>query len=485
MWRIQFAKPDAKSGFGLSFFVSEFEGRRRIGHGGAVYGFATELAALPDDKLGVIVVASRDVANGVTRHIADLTLERMLALRRGKPLPKLDETAPVPRELARRVAGRYRSAKKQLDLTESNGRLYMFPSQGGARLELRRLGQGLIVDDLLAYGQKITLKGGGLTIGKETYQRIEPPEPRPVPAKWQGLLGEYGPDHNILYISEKDGKLHALIEWVFYYPLEELSEEVYSFPDFGLYQGDKLVFKRDKNGTAAAVEAASVLFRRRPAPAEDGRMFKPVRPVAELRAAALRAKPPKEQNAFFRKPDLVDLTALDKTIKLDIRYASSNNFLGTPLYTSARAFMQRPAAEALLRAHKQLATRGFGLLIHDAYRPWFVTRMFWDATPEKYHLFVADPQEGSRHNRGCAVDLTLYDLKTGKAVDMVSGYDEFSDRAFADYPGGTSRQRRHRDLLRRSMEDEGFTVYPAEWWHYDFRDWRHYPILNLPFEQLQ
>src|SRR5581483_105026 len=104
--------------------------------------------------------------------------------------------------------------------------------------------------------------------------------------------------------------------------------------------------------------------------------------------------------------------------------------LGTPLYTSAKAFLQKPAAEALVRAHKKLGDKGYGLLIHDAYRPWFVTKIFYDAVPEKYRLFVADPFVGSRHNRGCAVDLTLYDRKTGAAVEMVGGYDEFSDRSY-------------------------------------------------------
>ena len=110
--------------------------------------------------------------------------------------------------------------------------------------------------------------------------------------------------------------------------------------------------------------------------------------------------------------------------------------------------MQKPAAEALARVHTKLKQRGYGLLVFDAYRPWHVTKMFWDATPEKFHNFVADPSKGSRHNRGCAVDLALYDVKTGKPVEMVSGYDEFSDRAFPDYTGGTSRQRS--DSVRKS-----------------------------------
>ncbi len=110
--------------------------------------------------------------------------------------------------------------------------------------------------------------------------------------------------------------------------------------------------------------------------------------------------------------------------------------------------------------------------------------MFWDATPEANHGFVADPSKGSKHNRGCAVDLTLYDLRTGDPIRMVGGYDEFSDRSNPDYPGGTSLQRRHRDRLRRAMEDQGFSVNELEWWHFDFKDWPTYPIGNARFEDV-
>ncbi len=153
-------------------------------------------------------------------------------------------------------------------------------------------------------------------------------------------------------------------------------------------------------------------------------------------------------------------------------------------YKQPRAFMQRPAAEAVVRANQKLKTRGLGLLIHDAYRPWFVTKMFWDATPAELKDFVANPANGSRHNRGCAVDLTLYDLETGQPIQMVAGYDEFSARSFPLYPGGTSRQRWYRDLLRRTMEAEGFTIYEYEWWHFDYQDWKQYRIGNLTFEQI-
>ena len=209
----------------------------------------------------------------------------------------------------------------------------------------------------------------------------------------------------------------------------------------------------------------------------------PVRPVAELLPIALAATPPVE-NGDFRPADLVELTSLDRTIRLDIRYAGTRNFLGTPLYSQARAFMQRPAAEALVRVQRSLAAEGYGLLVHDAYRPWYVTRIFWDAMPPELHRYVADPAEGSRHNRGCAVDLTLFELRTGREVEMPSVYDEATERAYPSYTGGSAEQRRRRDLLRRHMEAEGFTVYEFEWWHFDYRDWKSYRIENTRFEDL-
>ncbi|HWE85054.1 MAG TPA: M15 family metallopeptidase [Terracidiphilus sp.] len=209
----------------------------------------------------------------------------------------------------------------------------------------------------------------------------------------------------------------------------------------------------------------------------------PLRSVEELRAEALSAHPPGEKGSF-RQPDLVELVKLDPTIKLDIRYATSDDFLGTPLYTQARAFLQRPAAEALLRVHRELAHHGYGLLIFDGYRPWYVTKILWEATPNNKKIFVANPDKGSIHNRGCAVDLSLYDLSTGKEVKMPSSYDEMTGRAYSEYTGGTDAERVSRDLLRHAMEAQGFTANAEEWWHFNYKDWHQYAVLNTRFEEL-
>ena len=207
------------------------------------------------------------------------------------------------------------------------------------------------------------------------------------------------------------------------------------------------------------------------------------RPVEELEVEALAAVPPPEGGEKL-PPDLVDLSLLDPALRFDIRYAGSNNFMGAPFYRSAMAYPQRPVAEALVTAHRELLRQGFGLLVFDAYRPWYVTWMFWEGTPENLRHFVADPASGSRHNRGAAVDLTLYHIASGSPAAMGSGYDEFTDRSHIDYQGVSAEERENRDRLRGAMEKHGFSVYANEWWHFDHRDWDEYPILNLTFEEL-
>ena len=307
-------------------------------------------------------------------------------------------------------------------------------------------------------------------------------KPSDVPQEWKIWIGEYGSKEVTFTVGESES--HIVI-------IDKAERRKWDLPSPPVQ-------------TAAHVEGGSVVVHFERDPARRLRLctndlcweknaygvddrnvarVKPMRAIDQLRSEALVATPPKE-TGNFRKPDLVELAPLDTSIHLDIRYATANDFLGTPVYSQARAFLERPAAEAVLLVQQKLKPLGYGLLIHDAYRPWYVTKIFWDATPPEGKIFVADPAQGSRHNRGCAVDLTLYDLATGKPIEMPGTYDEMSPRSFPDYPGGTSLERWHRDLLRRAMESEGFTVYEAEWWHFDYKDWKEYPILNVPFEKL-
>jgi D-alanyl-D-alanine dipeptidase len=506
MWTPQFGRPGDESGYGIGFRLSMFDGHRSVGHDGAIYGFATTLQALPDEKLGVIVVTTRDGANAAVDEIGEAALRAMLAARagRGSGVPVAgsstrvaDSTAPVPPNRARLLVGRYappNSPAREIELTHRGTGLGVLPAGGGGIPELRARGDTLVMDDrvfgggsrFLPNGDSATLLLAGSAL-HDTLVRVDHRMPKPASTSWRGVIGEYGPDYDILYVYERDGRLWALIEWFFPYPLTEIARDSFAFPPNGLYDGERIVFARDRSGRATEAIAAGVRFARRniePKAGTNQLRITPLRPVAELRTEALAASPPAE-SGNFRDADLVELVKLDPTIKLEVRYATTNNFLGTQVYDEARAFMQRPAAAALVRAHRALKSLGYGLLIHDAYRPWYVTKIFWDATPPAKKWLVANPAEGSKHNRGSAVDLTLYDLKTGKPVEMVSTYDESTERAYAEYPGGTSLQRWHREVLRQAMEAQGFTVNPQEWWHFDHQEWRSYRIGNIPFSKIK
>jgi D-alanyl-D-alanine dipeptidase len=328
-------------------------------------------------------------------------------------------------------------------------------------------------------GSRRTLFGGQFDIQSPRS------EPAPIKPEWAALIGEYGWDMARFYVLEDGGELKLLAGWFDLETLHPASAGIFTLSTSGPHGAQTVTFLLDAAHNVSGVEIGDVVYKRRPFDAPDQFFhLTPLKPVPELREEALASHPPHE-TGNFRAPDLVELNKLDPTIKLDIRYATSRNFLGSPLYLQSRAYMQRPAAEAVVRASQHLHELGYGLLIHDSYRPWYVTEMFWEGTPPEKRNFVANPANGSRHNRGCAVDLTLYDLKSGEPIRMTGGYDEMSERSYPFYPGGTSSQRWHRDLLRHAMEAEGFTVNPDEWWHFDYKDWNQYPILNLTFEQLE
>lgn len=305
---------------------------------------------------------------------------------------------------------------------------------------------------------------------------------RPSPAV-EAIVGEYGEGKARLVIREMNGALEVSADGRSFEPARETGGDRYAAARLGEFRVDRGVPAAKAKGLAVqsviqGISIGSVFLPRRDYGAAEGVFrIEPLRPVAELAKEARSLSPPKETGDFLPS-DLVDVRSLDKSIALDVRYATTANFLATPVYGKAQVRLQRPAALALVRAHRALKAAGYGLMLHDGYRPWFVTWVFWNATPEASRVFVADPAQGSKHNRGCAIDLTLFDLKTKKAVEMTGGYDEMSPRSYPDYAGGTSRQRALRDLLRQAMEHEGFSVYEAEWWHFDYKDWPRYAIGN-------
>ena len=477
---------DKTRGYGIGFGLSEHGGYQKIGHGGAIYGFSTQLYAIPEIKYGVATSSSVDISNSITTKLSNYALDLMLANKNNEPLPDYIKTLQLDAKISQSLKGHYSRGNLYADI-ELRG-----PSTvlviNSLEVPLKQSSKGIISDGRIDQGSfKIQKSGEDILVNGKLFTKKVKRKKTQFPNEWKGLVGEYGWDHNILFVYEDMGSLWLLMEWIEKNQLLQVKDDLFAFPENSrMYYGERLKFKRNAAGVATEVAIINgPVFKRREIGASNSETFRiePLKPIEELRDIAFKAKPPKE-NQDFLSSDLVELKNIDKTINYDIRYASTNNFMSNKFYTRAEAYLQRPAAQALGRVNKKLKTKGYGLLIHDAYRPWYVTKMFWDATPLDKKLFVANPENGSRHNRGCAIDLTLYDLKSGKVIEMVGGYDEMTERSYPNYYGGTTEQRWHRKLLREVMESEGFNVYEFEWWHFDYKDWKQYPISNDRFEDL-
>jgi CubicO group peptidase (beta-lactamase class C family)/D-alanyl-D-alanine dipeptidase len=485
MMKVQFPTTAGRSQFGLGLIQTDIDGQRCVGYGGLAYGYGSQFWMLPEHKLGVVVLIAKDFTQGLADDLAQNALRQMLAAKQGKPVPQTARREPIPSDIGQAWAGRYsviHPVNADIELEWTGSRLRMWVLRGGVPMDLALVNNEFVTDSCVNIGTRVQRMGDDrLMIGDRVFRRRPEKKPEPVADKWARYIGEYGWDHLKVMIFERERSLYAMIGGTLYYPLTEKSDQEFQFPNHGLLAHARLTFESKDGKRFHQFNVDGVVFPRRWFPEDGGQVFQiqPERPVDVLMKEALAATPPRHQGEF-NSPDLVDLATLDPTIKFDIRYATNDNFLGVPVYPIAKALLQRPAAAALRQAHKSLEKDGFGLLIHDAYRPWHVTKVFWDATPQLHKIFVADPANGSRHNRGCAVDLTLYDLASGQPIIMPGGYDEFSDRSYPLYPGGTSLQRWHRDRLKRAMHEQGFMVYEAEWWHFDFRDWKKYPVLNIP-----
>jgi len=180
--------------------------------------------------------------------------------------------------------------------------------------------------------------------------------------------------------------------------------------------------------------------------------------------------------------EFIELNKMNPNILLDIRYATINNFTGKVVYPEARAFLVSDAAYSLDSVQKELETMGLGLKIYDAYRPLSVQKIFWEIMPDE--RYVADPKKGSRHNRGMAVDLTLVD-KNGKELFMPTEYDDFTEKAHRDYMNISDEQIKNRKILEDVMTKYGFKGLPTEWWHFDYRGWEDYDVMDVEFKDIK
>ncbi|MBK9292057.1 MAG: M15 family metallopeptidase [Bacteroidetes bacterium] len=180
---------------------------------------------------------------------------------------------------------------------------------------------------------------------------------------------------------------------------------------------------------------------------------------------------------------MLNLEALIPGLRLDIRYATTDNFTRTQVYPYPAAWLRKPAALALARVQQALDSLGLALVVYDAYRPYAATLKFYDIYPDP--RFVADPAKGSRHNRGAAVDVGLIRKADGSLLPMPTEYDHFGPEAFPTNNNLPEHIIANRDLLIRIMQRYGFEVLSSEWWHFDFVGWQRFSLLDLSFAQLR
>jgi len=308
-----------------------------------------------------------------------------------------------------------------------------------------------------------------------------PPKPAPCPVEWVGLIGKYGmenSDSSDFLVREEQGRLQI------YRRGQAWDLGPWGRDTFLMQRGERksgIAFARDSSQAGIACYWDDSLFVRKFFPGEKEAPPKPTLdlPLDSLWRQARRAVPPKERGRFSLT-DLVDVRRFDPEIRLALAYAGSQNSYGFPLYDRNVALLQRPAARALACANRWLKERGYVLQLSDAYRPWYVTKFLHLSANAQMKKFVASPAAGSYHNRGTAVDVTLFDLAAGREADMGHLGGELSERAHRFYPGGTSLQRWHRLLLRTAMEKHGFRGLAKEWWHFRYVAGGRYRLCNRP-----
>ena len=178
---------------------------------------------------------------------------------------------------------------------------------------------------------------------------------------------------------------------------------------------------------------------------------------------------------------LIDIGKVNSKIVLDMRYATANNFLKRKVYPVSRCVLRGTAARRLAQVQQDLEKKGFGLKVYDCYRPLSVQKLMWQIKPDPN--YVANPANGSRHNRGAAVDLTMVD-RNGKEVEMPTAFDDFTVRAHRNYSGASAQAKKNSKLLEDTMKKYGFIPLPTEWWHFDAPNWNKYAVLDVKFGEI-
>ena len=316
-------------------------------------------------------------------------------------------------------------------------------------------------------------------------------EPKDCPKDLKYILGMYYGNGEMFLLRENNGEVELVYrfgqnDYTFagsnVYPLYKEHFDSYTINESGpLNHLDAAVrIERSREGYGVSCSVGGNRYSRRFFAGENGRPFRfaPVSDWQALKTAADAAVMP-AQLGTGQQAQLVDLAQAVPGLKFDLRYAQADNCFGQALTDDQRAFLDADAAQALAQAQQYLKPYGYGILVWEAYRPWSVSKLAYDALPADKKSMLPAPEVGFSHNTGRSIDVSLYLLATGENAGMISGFDEPSVRQYASFAGGTTLERYRRDLLRSAMQMAGFTASETEWWHFDYGDIKGFAHLNV------
>lgn len=316
-------------------------------------------------------------------------------------------------------------------------------------------------------------------------------EPKDCPKDLKYILGMYYGNGEMFLLRENNGEVELVYrfgqnDYTFagsnVYPLYKEHFDSYTINESGpLNHLDAAVrIERSREGYGVSCSVGGNRYSRRFFAGENGRPFRfaPVSDWQALKTAANAAVMPAQLGAG-QQAQLVDLAQAVSELKFDLRYAQADNCFGQALTDDQRAFLDANAAQALAQAQQYLKPYGYGILVWEAYRPWSVSKLAYDALPADKKSMLPAPEIGFSHNTGRSIDVSLYLFATGENAGMISGFDEPSVRQYASFAGGTTLERYRRDLLRSAMQMAGFTASETEWWHFDYGDIKGFAHLNV------
>lgn len=316
-------------------------------------------------------------------------------------------------------------------------------------------------------------------------------EPKDCPKDLKYILGMYYGNGEMFLLRENNGEVELVYrfgqnDYTFagsnVYPLYKEHFDSYTINESGpLNHLDAAVrIERSREGYGVSCSVGGNRYSRRFFAGENGRPFRfaPVSDWQALKTAADAAVMPAQLSAG-QQAQLVDLAQAVPGLKFDLRYAQADNCFGQALTDDQRAFLDADAAQALAQAQQYLKPYGYGILVWEAYRPWSVSKLAYDALPTDKKSMLPAPEVGFSHNTGRSIDVSLYLLANGENAGMISVFDEPSVRQYASFAGGTTLERYRRDLLRSAMQMAGFTASGTEWWHFDYGDIKGFAHLNV------